>query len=174
MSAFTGHSISSTGSTLEQEPIIIKNTAFFPDVNLSDMRDGMRIISDVTDARLKEVTLDALLDINDQLTAWVVKQLVQGYSTLADVPADTLEIDGKSESELLIRYRRAIYHTVDAALVEDYKDMDSTGHADKRADSLEDRQRTARRDAFWAIRAILQHSSKVAGKVPRKIIVGTI
>lgn len=151
MSVFTGTSASP--SPPENRQKAISNNGWFPEVDMELLRSCVRVPAGVTDARLVNATKDAILEVNNELRAWAAAQAAQGYADLAAVPG--AQIDG--EHELLYQYRRAVYGTVNAALYERYRDMDSTGAADKRADMLDPGIDEYRRNCHWAISAIINH-----------------
>src|SRR5450830_795465 len=66
-------------------------------------------------------------------------------------PADQV---GRS-SVLVLHYRRAVYSGVQAELVEEYRDMDTTGKGDKNTDAMEPRADTHRRNMRWALSDLL-------------------
>ncbi|QBI48235.1 head completion/stabilization protein [Burkholderia pseudomallei] len=99
----------------------LTNDGFFPDIDLSALRDAMRLDGTVTAERLRHAARDALLTVNDELAAWRARQRAAGAATLADVPAP--RIDG--ESAHVARYRRAVYHLTHADVTEKYRGYDS-------------------------------------------------
>ena len=84
---------------------IIENDGWFPDILLTDMRDAMRLDGTVTDARLVQAVVDAILQVNRELADWQGKQAAAGITALVDVPAARIN----RESRLLAQYRRAVY-----------------------------------------------------------------
>lgn len=74
---------------------VIKNTPFWPDVDLSEFRSVMRTDGTVTQPRLRQVLLTAISEVNAELFDFRNRQRLLGYQALVDVPADVL--DGKSE-----------------------------------------------------------------------------
>jgi hypothetical protein len=137
------------------EPVIIENDGWFPDINLTHMRDAMRLDGTVTDPRLAQAVVEAMLNINNELAEWKVVQAIENaHATLANVPASTIN----RESTLLIHYRRAVYSTAKADLAERYRDFDTTASslADKKSmDALNDMPSDQRRNATWAVMDIL-------------------
>ncbi|MCA7941570.1 head completion/stabilization protein [Burkholderia cepacia] len=130
----------------------IKNDPFYPDVALEQARDTMRLDGTVTDTRLRHELLDAIASVNDELRDMRATWQAAGAARLADVPGD--QLDG--ESALLHHYRRAIYCLAKASLIERYRDYDTTGEGARRADELEPQGDELRRDARWAISALLR------------------
>lgn len=72
---------------------VIKNTPFWPDVDLSEFRSVMRTDGTVTQPRLKQVVLTAISEVNAELYDFRSRQQMLGWRTLAEVPAEML--DGK-------------------------------------------------------------------------------
>ncbi|AYM78586.1 head completion/stabilization protein [Janthinobacterium agaricidamnosum] len=131
-------------------PGIIENDGWFPDVNLAEMRDAMRLDGTVTDARLVQAVVDAILQVNRELAQWQGTQAQAGIAALVDVPATRIN----RESRLLAQYRRAVYSTAKADLIERYRDYDSTATSvsDKKSmEWLDEAPGAQRRNAQWAI-----------------------
>jgi len=139
-------SFNQTGS-LNQDPESIENDAFFPDINPSSMRDTMRIDGTVTPERLTHELIEAMANVNTQLSGWKQQQVESGYATLASVPAP--EISGKSTLEY--RYIRAVFCIAAASINERFRAFDSTNAGNKKAEDNEPTIDDLRRDAFWAI-----------------------
>ncbi len=135
----------------ETATTIITNSTFWPDIDLSQLRDAIRIDGTVTDERLTHAVINAISSVNRDLSAWRQEQQTAGAVTLADVAAD--EINGESELKQL--YLRAVYATTKANLIERYRDYDATGDGHKSADKLELSTDDLYRDARFAIRDII-------------------
>ena len=115
----------------EQEPEqaeVIKNTPFWPDVDLSEFRSVMRTDGTVTQPRLKQVVLTAISEVNAELYDFRHRQQMLGWQTLADVPAEML--DGKSER--IQHYHNAVFCWARAVLNERYQDYDATASGARR------------------------------------------
>ena len=135
-------------------PGIVENDGWFPDIALTDMRDAMRLDGTVTDARLVQAVVDAILQVNRELGAWQALQADAGIAALADVPAARIN----RESRLLAQYRRAVYSTAKADLIERYRDYDTTATSlsDKKSmEWLDEAPGAQRRNAQWAIADIV-------------------
>ena len=128
----------------------LKNDGWFPDVDLVHLRAACRLDGTVTSQRLREVTLEAVASVNTELQGFKEAQTYAGHTSLANVPAVKLD----DESVQLQRYRRAVYASVQADLIELYRDYDTTGAGDKAAEKLELRVDGLRRDRRWAIAAL--------------------
>lgn len=129
----------------------IRNTGFFPDVDLNDLRETVRLDGTVSHPRLYHAAVEAITSTNRDLREWRLLQQAAGYASLATVPAETID----DERELVILYRRAVYATTAANLRERYRDFDATADGHKTADALETPIDDLRRDARWAIRDLL-------------------
>jgi hypothetical protein len=132
----------------------IRNDGFFPDVDLCVMRDKTRIDGTVTDDRLIDATVAAIIHVNDQLGNYRQSQVAAGYVTLEAVPAAQVN----QMSVLTAHYFRAVYCTAKADLIERYSDYDTA------ATSLDDKKLVGwlsngpdeqRRNAQWAISDII-------------------
>ena len=130
---------------------IISNSTFWPDIDLSQLRDAVRIDGTVTDNRLTHAVINAISSVNRDLSDWRQAQKAVGATTLSDVEAE--EINGESELKQL--YLRAVYATTKANLIERYRDYDATGDGHKSADKLELSADDLYRDARFAIRDII-------------------
>jgi len=144
MSAF----IAAGGSN---EPHLIINDGWFPDLDGQHMRESLRLDGSVTDARLEVAAVNAIIETNRELVGYKTLRKADGAATIADVPADSIQ----GESQLLHLYRRAIYCTAGAELAERYRDYSATGDGAERAEALTPTADEYRRDARWAIRSIL-------------------
>lgn len=129
----------------------LANNGFFPNIDLQDLQDAMRLDGTVTMPRLKHAAVEAITSVNGELRDWRLRQEGLGFAALADVPAE--EID--KESVQLARYRRAVYCLTKANLTERYRDFDATHDGHKRATELESPIDDLRRDARWAISDLL-------------------
>ena len=132
----------------------IGNDGFFPDINMPEMRDAMRLDSTVTDARLRPALVAAMLTVNAALNRWQQMKVAQGYATLASVPAVSID----DESHYVALYRRAVYSTAKADMFEAYRDYDTTASAltdKKNMEWMDTAPDVQRRNARWAISDIL-------------------
>lgn len=141
-------------SSQQPEAVEVENDGWFPPIHLHHMRDAMRLDGTVTDARLTQAVVDAILHVNEELKAWKHIHITAGHPALADVPASQVN----RESKLVIHYRRAVYSTAKADLLEKYRDYDSTASsmADKKSmEYLDNAPAEQRRNAHWAISNLL-------------------
>lgn len=140
--------ISTTPAPVE---LPVTNDGFWPDIDPVKLRATARLDGTVTADRLRHSILSAVMAINQELAPYKAVQQLQGYATLASVPAD--QIDGASVQ--LIHYLSAVYSSAQAELTESYRDADTTGAGDKAADKLELRTGDLRRAARWAVSDLL-------------------
>lgn len=131
----------------QEQAGVIKNTPFWPDVDLSEFRSVMRTDGTVTQPRLRQVLLTAISEVNAELFDFRNRQRLLGYQALVDVPADVL--DGKSER--IQHYHNAVYCWARAVLNERYQDYDATASGGKRGEELAEASGDLWRDARWAI-----------------------
>lgn len=130
--------------------VTVKAGAFWPEISLANLRQSMRLNGLVTTDRLQHNTREAVRSVTRQLADWKAGQEVNGFASLASVPAES--IDG--QSELVYCFLRAVYCTTKALLTEGYRDFDTTGQGEKHAAALTSQIDTLWRDANWAIRDI--------------------
>jgi hypothetical protein len=132
----------------------IGNDGFFPTIDMRAMREAMRLDGTVTDARLRPAIIAAMHTVNLSLAEWRVLKIFAGFNSLEEVPDS--RIDG--ESRLLALYRRAVYSSAKADLIERYRDIDTTASAladKKHMEWLDVAPADQRRNAHWAIADIL-------------------
>lgn len=139
--------------------VTIAHDGFYPGVKLAAVRAGQRIPTQVTDERLTDAILSAMLTVSAELEAWSAAQVAAGKATLAAVDPRKL-----NNEPLLVRlYQRAIGSYVSAELAETYGDVTSTVEGKAR---LEERALSAdehRRNGTHAIRDIL-NATRAAGE----------
>jgi len=148
------NALPSTTTATPDAGATIGNDGFFIDIDMLAMRDAMRLDGTVTDARLRPAIVSAMLSVNRDLREWQQVQQAKGFGKLADVPATM--IDG--ESRLVSLYRRAVYSTAKADLIERYRDYDTTAAAlsDKKSmEWMDIAPADQRRNAHWAIADIV-------------------
>lgn len=125
----------------------ITNDSFYPDIDLTDVRESTRLDATVTTERLQNAVTAAMVHVNGQLRAYQAIQIERGFTQLLRVPSTAIN----GESVLITLYKRAIYCTVQADLNERYSDYDTTA-ADKKDAHINDHiAETQRRNAQWAI-----------------------
>lgn len=129
----------------------ITNDGWFPDLDGAHLRAALRLDGSVTDARLEVATVNALIEVNRELSLYRRAREEEGHSSLAAVPASQLQ----GESFLVHLYRRAIASRAGAELAERMRDYSATGDGAERAEAQTPTADEYRRDARWAIRNIL-------------------
>lgn len=129
----------------------ISNSTFWPNIDGQRLRAAMRITDAVTDDRLEVAVVNAMIEANRELSSYREAQQAQGLAILADVPAEQV----KDESQLLHLYRRVIYCSTLAELVERYSSFDATNSGEKKVTEEESSADQLRRDARKALRSIL-------------------
>ena len=82
--------IAPAAANTSPDPLIIENDGWFPDIDLTHMRDAMRLDGTVTDERLAQAIIIAVLNINDELGDWQKEKQVAGCLTMMEVPASTV------------------------------------------------------------------------------------
>jgi hypothetical protein len=130
---------------------VLTNDEWWPDVDVGQMRETLRMDGTVTDMRLEAAAVSAMLSVNRELVAFKAEHVAAGAANLAAVAAP--QING--ESSLVALYRRAVYCTAGAELLERYRNYDTTNAGSDNAEQLTPTIDELRRDARWAIRDLL-------------------
>jgi hypothetical protein len=122
--------------------------------HLGALLDHMEREFERTDAATRHAHADKLVEAFEKLNAELVSlrstaQTV-GVSSLEDLPGP--ELGG--ERIWLIYYQQAIVSHVQCALIESYRDFDTTASGDAKADGLEARIDSHRRDLRAAIASL--------------------
>lgn len=129
------------------EPATVPNAPFFPDLQLQEFRDSMRLDGTVTDERALHALEAGMFDVNRSLASWMKTQQDAGHAALEDVPSE----DWQPAGVLVRLYLRAVWCLAKASLIERYRDYDSTGAGHDRAEAMDITGDDLRRDAAWAI-----------------------
>lgn len=129
----------------------ISNNGFYPDIDLIEVRNAMRIDGTVTNERLKQATIEAMATVNVDLKAFRLNAQTAGKADLK--ACDDEQING--ESVLVYKYKRAVFCLAVANLNERYRSFDSTKEGHKKSDELENTADDLKRDYHFAVRDIL-------------------
>ncbi|MGA4473864.1 head completion/stabilization protein [Ectopseudomonas chengduensis] len=133
------------------QPFTLTNDGFWPDIDANHLRDRQRVGGDVSNPRLEEAAVAAMISVNRELYSLKLRYMAQGHDTLAAVPADQIQ----SESALIHIYRRAIYSTASAEIAERYRTYSATNSGTTKAEEEDQSADDYRRDARFAIRDLL-------------------
>lgn len=101
----------------------VKNTFFWPDIDLQQLRESLRYEGTVTAQRLRLAVKTAISEVNAELYDWRADQMAAGFKTLANVPAEAL--DGVSEK--ITHYLAAVEAITAATIAERYRGYDASG-----------------------------------------------
>ncbi|RCV89732.1 head completion/stabilization protein [Billgrantia montanilacus] len=128
----------------------IENNGFWPAVSPADFRLVERLDSNVTSERAVHALAVAMADINRQLSAWQTAQMDEGADAIGDVaPPSWLP-----PNVYPLLYKRAVYATAHATLLERYREISATGEGDERGEAKASAADEYRRDARWAVSEI--------------------
>lgn len=130
---------------------LIDSGAYWPDIDPVKLRASQRIDSSITPDRLRAALIEAIASVNGELATWKQTQILAGYATLAAVPAEMVD----NVSVQVHRYERAVGCLAKAEVTERMRDFDTTNEGHRQADALDPSIDELRRDARWAISAIL-------------------
>lgn len=125
----------------------IENDGWFPDILMAEARDSARIDGTVTDVRLFDALVAAVIEVNRNLSGWKEGQSALGFGAMSAVPA--LKVAGISVKVTL--YKRAVYSSAKADLLEKYRDFDTTSEGNKKAELMNPAIEEQRRNSQWAI-----------------------
>ncbi|RXJ70641.1 head protein [Veronia nyctiphanis] len=126
----------------------VKNNGFFPDVDISDFRATMRVDQTIHTANLKHNLTLAMTAVNQELADW---QHSQQKNTLAEVISESYGTHSRVE----FLYRAALFNKTKSALLENYRDFDSTKSGHEKADEMKARIDDHLRLSREAIRLLL-------------------
>ncbi|SUT91580.1 head completion/stabilization protein [Actinobacillus lignieresii] len=140
---------SSTQTEISDE--VITNNGFFPDVQLVNIRNAMRIDGTVTDERLKHSVISAMATVNKDLKNYREQAQSNNKNTLAECNDE--QINGLSLD--VYNYLRAVYCLAVANLYERYRSYDSTKEGHDKSAELENTADDLKRDYHFAVRDIL-------------------
>ncbi|QNH04432.1 head completion/stabilization protein [Pseudomonas sp. B11D7D] len=129
----------------------LTNDGFWPDIDANHLRERQRIGGNVTNARLEEAAVAAMISVNRELRTLKLRYMAQGADTLKDVPAEKIQ----DVSELVHTYNRAIYSTASAEVAERYRTYSATNTGAAKGEEEEQSADDYRRDARFAIRDLL-------------------
>ncbi len=129
----------------------INSDAFWPSIDLDQIRETLRIDSSVTPARLETAVIAAVIAVNRDLANWRTKAQANGAEKLADVPSEQIH----GQSQLVYLYQRAVECAAGAEVCERYRGYDSSGSGNKNADETLPTIDDYRRDQRWAVRDFL-------------------
>lgn len=147
--SFIATAPSSTTST-PAATLIVTNDGFFPDIDLGNLRDTVRLDGTVTTTRLRDAAIAAVISVNAELVAWKDAQRAAGVIQLGDLEP---RIGGVGVQ--VSRYLAAVYRTAKADLSGRYRDFDATPEGQDQAAQLEATIDNDLRAARWAIRDLL-------------------
>lgn len=129
----------------------INTDAFWPSIDLDDLRATLRIDASVTAPRLETAAIAAAISVNRELSEWRARQEAEGHTELADVPCGNV-----NEVPILVHlYRRAIEAATGAEVCERYRSYDTTNSGNQNAEDLTPNIDDYRRDLRWAVRDFL-------------------
>lgn len=130
---------------------------FFPDISLRHYQQSVLTDGKVTTERLQHALVNAMIEINRELSGWKQSQIAAGFMSMAAIPVNHIS----NESELVLLYRRAVYSGAKADLTERYRDTDTTDSGEKKAAALGETVDDLRRDVQWAIQRIRGESHNI-------------
>lgn len=129
----------------------VPGDGFYPALKLADFKEAMRMPSQVTDLRLRESVVAAIVTVGRDLLAWKLAAIAAGKTAIEDLAAGNVG----GEPDTVFLYRRAVYAYAAADLVDTHHDIaasiEGTERAEQRALSADEH----RRNGIHAIRDLL-------------------
>lgn len=129
----------------------ISNSAFFPEISPGECRAVLRLDDNIPNARLRSALINGMINVNRNLSTWVTTQLGAGHAYIEAVNDEFID----EQHILSQQYRMAVYYHAKAALLDQYRDYDTTNSGSERADDKEATADEYRRQSILAIRNIL-------------------
>lgn len=126
--------------------------SWWPEIDLNDLRDVLRLGDVVPHARLLNAARGALAVVLDELEVWKAAREAEGAASLADVPC-SISIDGKSR--FTVQFVRAVQFAAGAELADLYRAVTATNEGNARADAQALTADDYRRMSTHAVRDIL-------------------
>lgn len=131
--------------------VVLEGGDWWPDVDLVQLRQLMRIDPTVTVERLREAAIGAVLSVRRELKAWKAAHVAAGVAALQDLDGE--EVDGQKEAVFL--YLRTVHSSAAAELIERLRDQTTTPAGHDRDDTLQQTAGEHRRAERSAIRDLL-------------------
>lgn len=131
-------------------PRRLANNGFWDDIDPAAFRAAERADASITDARVEHALSVAMADVNRQLAAWQQARQAEGADTAWDATPPAWQLPDAYP----LLYRRAVYATAMASLLERYRDHSATGEGDERGEAKALAADDYRRDARWAVSEI--------------------
>lgn len=144
-------------NTPPDQPDTIPNNGWWPEVDPAHFRKVERITPAVTNERIEHALRAAMADINRQLRNWQAKQQEGGAETIAAVEQPSWQVPDAYP----LLYRRAVYATAHASLLERYREISATNAGDERGEAKDEAADDYRRDARWAVAELLGRNHTV-------------
>ncbi|WOD12795.1 head completion/stabilization protein [Pseudomonas sp. NyZ704] len=133
------------------EPFMLSNDGFFPEIDATALRAGVRLSGDVSDIRLEASIISAMINTNRELEARKVIWKASGHNTLEAV--NPMTIGGKNVLEVI--YTRAVQALVAAEHAERYRGYDATASGAREDAEQMPTADDYRRDHRHAVRDLL-------------------
>ena len=133
--------------TTPAEETAIVSGPFWPNIEISDIREAHRLDGTIPSLRLRTAIIEAIATTNYALRPWRDEQIANGIAKLEAIDAEKID----DVSILIHRYKRAVGCLTKALILERYRDFDTTGKGDKKADALTDPIDDCRRDHLAAL-----------------------
>ena len=153
-----------TAHTAKHYTGIIKNTPFYPDIDLALFQTNYRQDNRLEEGTIKNALHSAMLAVNHDLSRWRQRNYPDVQSLLE---TNDNSIDGENHQVLL--YKKAVHHKAKAYLLQDFPDYSLTVNGQNRA---EDKNHNSHYHHAESLRAIRQIKGRQGVRV--KLIKGSL
>lgn len=130
----------------------VRCDGWWPAINLTSLRDTVRLQANVSTATIRDSVRQAMLDIATELASWRAEQEAAGYESLAEVPP-RISIDDRSD--FAMRWLKAVRSVVAADIGERQVTQQLTSAGADRADVLSRDVDVHQRNIRFAVRDFL-------------------
>lgn len=131
---------------------VVQFDGWWPNMNITAVREAVRLDTTVTADRLRDAVRLAMLDIANELADWRADQEALGYANLDAVPA-RIRVDGVSD--YVMRWNRAVYSVVGGDVGERLLGAGLTSAGAERAEQLQHDVDVHVRNVRYAVRDFL-------------------
>ena len=119
-----------SGRSLNRLNRIIKNGAFWPDLELGELQEQYRIPSEYREETILHQLILATVEVNQQLADERCQWVRNGWERLQDVPDEEIGAIEALIPTRVILYKQAVYTFAKAKLMQHYASMNRRDRAD--------------------------------------------
>lgn len=140
----------------------IANDGFFPDINIKDFQEIMRIKADLAESLMLKRLQRAIFHINKELADFKTDQVEAGILKLEDVEQSSLGAGEPLQQELLLYYESAVFNFALGELHPELVSLSRRKEASDYMETIKENRQDYYNDALDSIRLILGHKKSKA------------